>query len=224
MLHQVIFHLRTPLALTDPLHLDALLMAVHPQAKGVVDVNRDLTDSALVQLPLPLARVECGAQWLWCASSIDLDNDAKPFSGRYKKAISLDDGFYIRKNVMTIGGLHKDRISRIAGYVSKTASFLAASDDPAALAELCGQIKNLGKLRGMGYGQVVGVEIRPTKGGWRDALVRDGRALRNLPTCFVEEEATERIIVQPPYWGMYRREAGVSPGKPATLKKDVQLC
>lgn len=198
-------------------------MAVHPDARSVVDVNRDLRDNRLRDLDLPIARACCGDAWIYAASAIELDDGARPYMCTYKKAKHCDDAFYLEKSVMTIGGLHKDWIKHGFGYVTPAVSFLAASDEPDVLHSFCMRVTSIGKLRGMGYGQIAGLDVRKIDGSWTRALVHEGRAMRNLPARFVTGEASEEIIARPPYWGMYRREPGVSPGKPAILNEGVKL-
>lgn len=224
MLCEVTFSLFTPLVVDDAIHLDALLMAVHPQASQTPEVLRRLRDGDLPDLPLPISRAAMGEAWVYAASTIDLHPDAQPFSGMYTKRTTVDDAKNLEKNIMVIGGIFKDKLSKANGYVSPMVSFVAETPDVSALRELCARVPHIGRLRGMGYGQVAGVDIRARFGHWHETLCRDGMAVRNLPACFFHEEAPSYINTHPPYWGMTRREPGAAPGDAVTLRDEVALC
>lgn len=224
MLLKIEWALVSPVIMQDPLHLDALLMAVHPEARSITEVNRNLRDGELVQLDLPIKKARCGDRWVWAASSVELADNAEPYTGTYKKAKDHEDAFYLTKNTMVIGGIHKNWVKRVSGFTTSSVTFYAATDDPDGVESLCRRVSSVGKLRGMGYGQITGFVISEAEGGWQDTLVRDGLAFRNMPACFCEEEATEDIIALPPYWGMYRREPGFAPGAMATLRPEVACC
>lgn len=224
MLYDVLFHLSTPIVVDDAIHLDALLMAVHPQAMQTPDVLRHLRDGNLPELPLPISRAAVGESWVYAASTIDLPPDAQPFSGMYTKRTTVEDAKNLQKNIMTIGGVFKDRLAKANGYICPTVSFTAETTDVNALRELCARVPNIGRLRGQGYGQVFSFDIQPRQRHWHETLCRDGMAVRNLPACFFHEEATSQINARPPYWGMSRRELGAAPGDAVTLRDEVTLC
>ena len=224
MLYDVLFNLQTPLVVDDAIHLDALLMAVHPQASQTPEVLRRLRDGDLPDLPLPIARAAVGESWVYAASTIDLPPDARPFSSMYTKRTTVEDAKALQKNIMTIGGVFKDKLSKANGYVCPTVSFVVETPDVSALRDLCAIVTNIGRLRGMGYGQVFSFDIHPHKGHWHDTLCRDGMAVRNLPSCFFNEKASSQINSRPPYWGMTRREFGAAPGDTVTLRHEVTLC
>lgn len=225
MVYKITFQMQTPLIISDALHLDALLMAVHPEAKDIIAVNRDLRDDALIQLPLPISKARIGDAWIWLASSIEFDSGVIPYKGVHTKRKSNEDVFYLEKNLMTIGGVFKDMMVNDFGYVASTAHFYAESSDRKQLASLCKRISYLGKNRGMGYGRVFSVRLSECSDMcWQDVLVRDGIALRNLPRDFLVNTAGSSIIANPPYWGMYRRGPGAAPGEAAVLKEGIQIC
>lgn len=223
MLVKVSFSLITPVIITDPLHLDALLMAVHPDAKNIVEVNRQIRDNTLKNLSLPLKKVCLEDSWIWASSTIDLEN-AKPFTGMYKKAKTRETSFYLTKSLMINGGMYKDNIVRIEGYTASNASFLAVTDDVSGLSDLCTKITHLGKLRGFGYGTVRSFSINKFDGDWHEILVKNNIALRNIPEFFCQNPVHSLINPLPPYWDIAHREKGAAPGEPVILKEDLQLC
>lgn len=224
MLCEVSFFLSTPLIVDDAIHLDALLMAVHPQARQTPEVMRLLHDGELPDLPLPISRAAVGEAWVYAASSIDLHPEAQPFSGMYTKRTTVDDAKNLENSIMVVGGIFKDKLAHANGYVSPTVSFVAETQDIASLRNLCARVHNIGRLRGQGYGHVTGFDIRPHSGHWHETLCRDGMAVRNLPACFFHEAAPSYINTHPPYWGMTRREFGAAPGDAVTLRDEVTLC
>ncbi len=224
ILCDVLFHLTTPLVVDDAIHLDALLMAVHPQAVQTPEVLRRLRDGDLPDLPLPISRAAVGESWVYAASTIDLSPDARPFSGMYTKRTTVEDAKNLQKNIMVIGGVFKDKLAKANGYICPTVSFVVETPDVAALRELCARVQNIGRLRGQGYGQVFSFDIQPRQSHWHETLCRDGMAVRNLPACFFHEDASSQINARPPYWGMSRRELGAAPGDAVTLRDEVTLC
>lgn len=224
MLYKVSYTFYTPLIISEPLHFDALLMAVHPDAKMVYAVNNELKEEELKQLDIPLQKIKhpCG-DWVWAASTIDLKNP-QPYSGKHTKRKSSIDMFNYVGNVMTNGGLYKDWVIDDRGYIAEEASFIAASGNKALLLYLAGRVRHIGKLRGMGYGEVKDVKMRQYDGSWTDILIKDSRAVRNIPESFLKNEGESSIITHPPYWGMYRREMGAKPGDYISLADGLQLC
>lgn len=226
MLYEIRFRLSRPLIVDDPIHFDAVLTAVHPEAGGPVDTLRAIREKRLADLPLPIKKVRCDDDWIWAASTIDLSSDAVPFSGKYSKRKDMNDARWLEKNLMVIGGVFKDAVSDAAGYVCSAASFLAETDDVESLALMCGRVSHLGRLRGMGYGVVSGMEIAEApEQDWRLTLVREGRAVRNLPESFVDGGCVAPVRIRPPYWGhLGMRQPGVTPGESITLRAEVSLC
>ena len=107
MLCEITFYLSTPLVVDDAIHLDALLMAVHPQASQTPEVMRRLRDGDLPDLPLPISRAVVGEAWVYAASTIDLHPDAQSFSGTYTKRTTVDDAKNLEKSRNTPTGVGK---------------------------------------------------------------------------------------------------------------------
>lgn len=223
MLYRITFKMRTPVIITDPLHLDALLMAVHPDSKSYEEVKNDIRHGRLVQPELPIQKVFAGDQYVYAASTIDLLG-AEPYTGKHTKRKGGIDMFAYVSNIMTIGGMYKDNLVEDRGYIAKSASFLAVSLHKAQLLYLVQRVTHLGKNRGMGYGEVSDATVEKETGSFRDTLVKNERAIRNLPQAFFMNEAESSIIATPPYWGLWRREMGARPGDFVKLRKDLSLC
>lgn len=223
---RIIFNMTTPIIISEPLHLDAVLTAVHPDALPQPWTNNRLRDNNLPNLPLPLKKATVDDDWIWCASTCSLDGEVRPYAGMHTKRKSKEDIFALRKNVMVIGGVFKDWITSDRGFITSEISFLAESDDIKELAYLCSQITHFGKLRGMGYGQVKGFRIEELHGRkWEDCLIQDGRAARDIPQSFILGGfGWDFVNIHPPYWDMDRRVPGVATGNPMSLSKEVRLC
>lgn len=218
------FTLVTPLIVTEPIHLDAILTAVHPESRQHPAVNCDLRDGCLPDLSLPLKKAQLGGKWVWAASTVSLEGEVKPYRGAHTKRKAREDLFQLEKNVMTIGGVFKDWIVEDLGYACSRVSFLAEPTSLTELLNLASRVGYIGKLGGMGYGQVTDFSVQEVPLPWRSALVQDGHAVRNLPHLFLENEAQSQIAIRPPYWAMGRRELGAAPGEQALLKSEVGLC
>lgn len=222
--YKITYSLNSPVIISEPLHFDALLTAVHPKARPVYDVNHDLLNGEIPSLKLPVQKVVApSGDWVWGASTINLE-DATPYQSKHTKRKGGVDMFGYISNIMTIGGMYKDNFVEDRGYIAPRVSFLAASENASALLEMAKKVGNIGKLRGMGYGEVKSVQIETYEGDWRDILVKSGRAVRNLPQAFLENLVESVVNILPPYWGIERRKIGAKPGDPITLRRDLKLC
>ena len=79
MLVRVVFEMASPVILTDPLHLDAILTVVHPDAVDTTLVRTMDAKRSIRGLSLPLERAGLSASWVWCASAAYFPDTAKPF-------------------------------------------------------------------------------------------------------------------------------------------------
>lgn len=223
---RAVFSMVTPIIISEPLHFDAVLTAVHPNALPQPWTNNRLREKDLPDLPLPLKKAVSGDDWVWCASTCSLDDEARPYSGTHTKRKSREDVFFLQKNVMVIGGVFKDWIISDQGFSTRSLSFLAEPTDMKELAWLCSRITHFGKLRGMGYGQVSGFRLEELGSkSWKDCLVQGIRAARDLPQSFIYGGfGWDYVNVHPPYWDMDRRVSGVATGNVMTLAPEVALC
>lgn len=225
MMVEVVFRMKTPLAVSDPLHLDALLTAVHPDA---VDATRLYALEAFGKkapvLPLPLKKAETDGAWVWCSSAAFFSDAAVNFSDTYCRRLGVADAAWLKRNVLTIGGLFKDRVAKALGIVSPEVRFLAETSDMDALEALLAEISGLGKFRAFGYGETDGFSVEPSSRPWTDCLVQNGRAVRTIPVAMLKNRPESSVRALPPYWSLRDRCAGADPGDEAVLAEEVRLC
>lgn len=223
---RAVFSLTTPIIISEPLHFDAVLTAVHPDALPQPYTNNRLREKDLPDISLPLRKAEAEGDWVWCASTCSLDGEVRPYAGTHTKRKAREDTFFFKGNVMVIGGVFKDWITADHGFVVSRLSFLAEPTDMKELAYLCSRVTHFGKLRGMGYGQVSGFRLEELHAhSWKECLAQGRRAARDLPQSFIYGKfGWDWVNTKPPYWDMDRRVAGVATGNTLELAEDVRLC
>ena len=224
MLVRVVFEMASPVILTDPLHLDAIITAVHPDAVDTTLVRTMDAKGSIKGLSLPLERAGLPASWVWCASAAYFPDTAKPFSGKYCRRKDEYDADWIGKNVLTIGGIYKNRVAAASGVATPEVCFLAVPTDTDELLALCRKVQGLGRLRASGYGMIRGVRLERVTRDWRDALVYAGKAMRTLPAEMLTSPAGKSVRIRPPYWARTDRVEGAEPGDEAVLSPEVGLC
>lgn len=224
MLVRVVFEMSSPVILTDPLHLDAIITAVHPDAVDTTLVRTMDAKGEIRGLPLPLERAGAGGTWVWCASAAYFPDTAKPFSGKYCRRKDEYDADWLGKNVMTIGGIYKNRVATVSGVAAPEVCFLAVPKDADQLLALCRKVQGLGRMRADGYGLVRDVRLERVTRDWRDALVYGGQAMRTLPAEMLASEVRKPVRIHPPYWAGSGRAKGAEPGDEAILSQEAALC
>ena len=224
MLVRVVFEMTSPVILTDPLHLDAVITAVHPDAVDTTLVRTMDAKGSIKGLPLPLERAGAHGQWVWAASAAYFPDTAKPFSGKYCRRKDEYDADWLGKNVMTIGGIYKNRVASVSGVATPEVCFLAVPKDEGQLLALCRRARGLGRLHASGYGLIRDVRLERVTRDWRDALVYAGQAMRTLPCEMLASDCHKSIRPQPPYWAKTGRTDGAEPGDEAVLSPETALC
>lgn len=222
MIYRITYRVKTPIITVSPIHLDALLSAVHPAMHNIKAITRRSSRYEVITAPLPIDSARLGRDWVWCCTTADYSDDAIPYSDKITKRKTGIDYFYINGRQTPRTGTGRDRCDTIYGVVCSNVSFLASSSDKRELARICGRVKSIGALRRMGYGEVTEMEIEETNLSWKDCLVRDYRAMRAIPKNMLTHCKTQRVVVHPPYW-LHERVEGVLPGDFAELRKDVTL-
>lgn len=227
MVFQLIFKVRTPIIVDGPMHLDALLAAVHPAAHNQeIFLTRRSAAEDVHQIPLEIDRAWMpGGMWVCCCSTADYSDDAKPFSTKLATAKKPQDYFYLNAMQTPRTGPGRDRLDTVYGVACSSVSFLVSARKASKLDRLAKRVKNIGGLRKAGYGEVVEYELleRPDL-DWRDCLVsKDGFALRNMPAEMVESDEITSVVVRAPYWVSSMAVPGVTEGASIRLRSEVEL-
>ena len=223
MVYTLTFYLRTPVILTAPLHLDALLSAVHPDMHGGGVVSKITDKSEIRQAPLPLDSAKLGRAWVWCASAAEFADDAQYYEDKFARRKTDHDYLYMRGRQTRTFGPQKDLMAAVYGVVTPWVRFLASSANLHDLRHIAKRIKSVGAHREKGYGQVERMEIQPVDLDFTACLVDDGRARRNLPGTLAEGRIVSMVNVRPPYWHACTMEQGVTVGGKCRLREGVWL-
>lgn len=223
MVYRITYQLASPIITSTPIHLDALLAAVHPAMHNLPQLTKWSTAELARRAPLPLDSARILDTWVWCCTSADYSSDAQMYQDKYSKRKTGTDYYYLNARQTPRTGTGRDHCDTIYGVVCSSVSFWASSQDYKELTRICRRVKWIGGLRKMGYGEISGMELEETSLAWQECLIRDGRAMRNLPAEMVLNHCSDRVVVKPPYWLQARLRAGVLAGEPAELDREVWL-
>lgn len=224
MVYEITFCVRTPVITSTPIHFDALLISVHPAMHNRPQLTRRSPVQDIVEPHIPVDSAKYGSVWVFCCSSADYSDDARPYQTKFTKRKDPADYFYIRSTQTPRTGPGRDRCDTIYGVVCSSVRFLASSHDEKELNRICRRVHNIGAMRKMGFGEVSEYQIQPCPDlDWRRCLIDRGRAVRNLPAQLLQSKCERNIIFRPPYWVTCQMQPGAAAGDAAELRKGVWL-
>ena len=192
----------------DAVTLDgALSWVVVADASGTTpdDAFADAPRDSYVTIPLPLARQDYPAGWVWCASSAQWPDGARDDVRKWRKR-PHPETLGTSGKIVTAGGAYKALDLPVPTRVSPWVDFHVRADRDRLTALLRG-IHALSRGRGGGLGAVDGWELLDDPAD--RSLVCDGRPMRPLPVRNADEAARLyapgsyelRVCgVRPPYW------------------------
>lgn len=216
--------LESALAHSEPMALDSILCAAHPDCIG-----QHLTRSAPIadiRIPhLPIARIATLGSWTFAASCEMLPPSARPALERFIKRRDPTDVETLGGAFRPRGGPGKDYCLPVAIDETPSASWLAVGDRRGVL-ELVRHLDALGSLRRQGYGRVRAWRVERVSESPRDVFVSPGDgpylARRWLPVAWcLTASGVEHGTVRPPYWHPGLREPRVRPGLGCELRPEV---
>lgn len=216
------FHMRTPVIVDDPIHFDAVIMAVHPEASPPDEVQGMVAKCELKSIQIPLSIAKCEHTFVYVSTVCNFSDDAMPYRDMYSKRKEMEDYNHLTKPVLWLGGVFKNHVNRAFGYQCKHVSFFFHSTKIDEVEALCKRVSHIGRLRGFGYGEVARYAISKKNMDWNECLIQKGHAVRNIPSQMIDGVSESLIQPLPPYWNMNGRIPGASPGKSVKLKKEVQ--
>lgn len=224
MVYEVRYYVETPIITSSPIHFDALLAAVHPAMHQLDAIDRFSGSESVVTAPLPIDSAKIGDTWVWCATAGDYAPGAAAYTGRYFKVKTAEDYHYLRARQPMATGPGRNKQETASGVSCAYVRFWASSAEAAELARICRRVRSIGSLRGMGYGNVVKMQISETDRTWQSCLIHDGLSVRNLPEEMVDSpDQPVQIQSTPPYWLPCNLAPGYRIGTQCALKADVQL-
>ncbi len=225
MVYELKFYVSTPVILEAPLHLDGLLSSTHPYAtqRGTsLSKYSSITEIKSAPLCIDSARIDDAR--VWCCSAGRFDPNAQDFySEAFIKATSDSDLYYLHLVHAPRSGVTKDIMQTIRGKVCEYVTFLFSSSNPYEVSRAAKRVRALGSFRRMGYGAVKSFELNETSKDWRECLIYNGCANRNLPAELIQTTCDRLVCTAPPYWLPDNLMPGVPFGEECELKDEIYL-
>ena len=154
MIARVRFSVAAPIITTAPIHLDALLTAVHPAMhnSGAVP-TRGGSSKELKHAPLRMDKAIVDDIWVWCCTAADYV-DASPYHDHICKRKDGIDYFYVDRQQTPRTGPGRDRMDTVYGVLCSSVQFWASMFDSSIyeFERICKRVHSIGGLRKMGYG------------------------------------------------------------------------
>ena len=214
-----------PIVQMSPLHLDALLTAVHPAMHNQAHcpVRADTTRSGLSPVPLPLLSAYCGSTWVWAATAAEYPDCAALSTSTITRRTDHHDVLYLQRKVTPSVGPMKDRMIKSVVIMTPEVWFYAATNNTKELMRIIQRVNAIGGLRKDGYGSVREWRLEKSAICPHEILAQDGHARRRLPQALCENEAYKRLAIYPPYWMAADAPFGFEVGDAVALREEVKF-
>lgn len=224
MIFEIRFKVETPIIATSDIHFDSILYAVSPAGHNKENViTRFTPQSQINDLPIPIDCIKSGKKYMYCCSTADYINAYKITDTSIKSKRGLDYMFYHTAQSPKTG-INKDCMIKLYGVACEAVHFLVSTSNLYELKRYCKRIKYIGTMRKQGYGQISNCEIIERSDlDWRDCVIDNGKAIRNIPECFLENGGSNFDRYKPPYFLLDGKEIIAKVGDKAILKNDVYL-
>lgn len=196
---EVTAYLRTPIVLTDELHLDGLLMSAHPLMREH-PISRSTPAEALSTAPIPIASLTWGGATAALCSTAHFPDDARTTTSQATKRRDPEDVYRLTNRYNPSYGRGKDRMRQLPVVVTPSVSWLGIGDRR-GVSRLCRRISHIGGWRSAGYGEVIGWDCYYVDSPPVAVLVQGGVAMRHLPKVWCQwGSVTRSCSIVPPYW------------------------
>lgn len=224
MILELIFYMGTPIITNSEINIDSLFCGVSPANHNKDHfVNRQTKSGELNALPIPIDCAKLDGRYIYCSSCADF-TDHKMITETATKRRNGEDVLYYHTMLTPRTGIDKDCMLKLYGVSCSSVSFLLSSAYPNEVDRYARRIKNIGGMRKQGYGHVRDFEIIERADlDWKDCIVQNGRALRNIPQSFLKNDVKSMLRCSPPYWMRDGIEPCAAVGDIAELKEDVYL-
>lgn len=224
MIYELIFKVDTPIITNTDIHLDSLFCGISPAAHNknfIVDKQTLARDIPVI--PIPIDCVKIGEKFIYCCSAADYVN-ASAIHDTSTKRRDGEDYMYYHKQQTPRTGIDKDYMLKLYGVACTAVKFRCSSSNLSSLDRYARRVNNIGGMRKQGYGHVTYYEVIPLPDmDWRDCLTENGKAIRNIPQDFLENECRQFLRCFPPYWLLDGKVQCCVVGEFAELKKEVFL-
>lgn len=224
MIFELKFIMDSPIITNSEINIDSLFCCISPAAHNKDNfINRQTKSEELKALPIPIDCAKLGGRFIYCSSSADYDGAKTICENATKRRDQIDVSYY--HTILTPRtGIDKDCMLKLYGVSCFSVSFLLSSAYPNEVDRYARRLKHIGGMRKQGYGHIKSYElIERSDLEWRDCIVQDGRAVRNIPQSFLINEGKSRLRCSPPYWMKDGIEKCAGVGDPAELRDDIYL-
>lgn len=222
-------YLLTPLALTDPLHLDGLASSCHPDVRGG-RLTRGSDAANVVRPTLPIASITHEGHKICVCSAAEVAPDARRSREHLTRRRDAADVDHLAKPVHTRTGPSRDVMLPYAVWLTPYVEWWCVGARRGLKKLMATRTTHVGAMRRIGFGAVDRWQFDATSGDPAECLVLAGRARRNLPIAWCDApDVVEQIPVTHPYWHATSRADGVRQGRatglvPEVLAKLESLC
>jgi CRISPR type IV-associated protein Csf3 len=196
------------------IHLDALLMAAVARVEMLPLV---LDEERMAEIPIPVAKSECGRYYLASASVQKVQkHESRWINKRFPIAEwqQLGGGKSAQRVQLSAGPSKNFRLPAEAHHIEGQRLTWWCVGDRERITYLLGAITSVGRLRGHGEGEVRSWTVEPCE-PWEGfpVLSPDGAALRTLPldTPRLGEHVPRFGNLAPPYWRRSTEEPVAAP-------------
>lgn len=221
-------YLNTPIAINFPLHLDAVLTAVHPSMHNKNAPSRfAATNSKIENAPLPLmsartVRKDGSYSWVWVATASEFPSNAKMSIDGLTRRLTPSDIESMQRTIQSTAGAMRNLFERFTVILTDRVFFYASTDNVKELRRIITRAKHVGRLRKNGYGSVKEWVIEnDTERDFKNYLCKNSIARRRLPDDFCMDMSTKKLNIRPPYWHDCFLANAYEVGDTATLKGDI---
>ena len=184
--------LGTPVAMREELHLDGIALAMRFGADAGM-LNRASGDEIIQYPPIPLYAPHLTPHHVYCCSAAQWSDDAVLGQEQFTKRRDGEDLSRYVSKWQPKGGADKNRMVPVQVVRASSMSWLAVGSRRGLKKLIGSHVRQLGALRGHGYGVVREWHFERIENGDPVAAIHDGeRALRHLPVEWcVEPERKE---------------------------------
>lgn len=213
-------YMESPVATTEEIHLDGIVLWAHPDLRGSY-VTRSTPVTELRYPPISIHRLRVGGMGVYLSSSWIVPS-GRGGRERFCKRRDAADMDCMVGAYRPGSGPGKHYCLPIFTVETPIVEWLVVARRRGLL-ELLRYVEQIGTYRRQGYGRVSRWEVEHVAGDPRDVLIdSDGNARRFLPASWTHAGlADDHGPVVPPYWHVGLRIERVRPGTPCELTDDV---
>lgn len=215
-------YISSPVALREPLHMDAILVAV---ARGETKepINRASHHDAIARPPIPIASLTYAGHEIYMCTAAEVAPEARrsrEHLTRRRDGIDLD---HLVGRVDTRSGPGRDVMMPYAVWLTPYLEWICVGSRQGIRSMIRSRVTHVGIFRRHGMGEVARWDFTVADGeNPVDVLARDSRARRNLPAEWCREaDVFESVPVRAPYWHPSTRALGVMAGRSAKPADEV---